>query len=134
MDLEQFKQATSGASWLSTGNPGCTATLGTVRYLALCCLYYCEGHRDEVNLVGDSMTILDGQSEDSVERYVRMGRAFAAVADRNMGNKYATLIIAEMLQWFSEKAVTTEQAELLKLLEEFMIASGDARKSEEGDT
>lgn len=130
MDLAKFKQTTSQAGWLATGNPGCTATQGTVRYLALCCMHYCMLNLGEWG--EDSDALLEGGESDDV--YLQMGRAFAATTDRNMGNKYATLIIVDVLKWFSGKVVTEPQGELLKLLEDFMIASGDVRKSEEGDS
>ena len=128
LTIEQFQQATGESGALQVNYPGSTATAATVRYMACLCAAYCA--HNEVDFETDISGLLSGIGIE----YHMLGQAFAACTDRNLGNKYASVIISKTLQSFSGESVSQEIGELLQLLEQFLIASGDVRKSEEGDT
>lgn len=76
-----------------------------------------------------------GNDEDC-HQYTQIGLAFAACNDRNMGNKYAAGGISGVLNAFSGEEVSEPVGHMLSLLEQFLLASGDAEieKAEGGDT
>lgn len=133
LTLEQFAKASGQAGSPYAPYPGSTTTAATVRYMAALCAMYCC-HNEEEFEMGVRSSLL-GDTADN-ESFLRLGSAFCACNDRNMGNKYASPTIEGVLKYFSGKRISKEMGELLSILEQFLIASGDAEvvKAKAGDT
>lgn len=133
LTLEQFTQASGQAGFPGINYPGSTATVATLRYMAALCAMYCS--HNEVDFEEDVSSLLMGGSNDDAD-YQKLASAFSACVDRNMGNRYASSIINGVLKDFAGRTIPAEMGQLLELLEQFLLATGDAEvvKAEAGDT
>ena len=68
------------------------------------------------------MDILYAKKKDSIP--MRLGVAFAALMQLNMGNRYGAVTMIAVLKSFAGTEVSPEVAELLQMLEEHVKAAG----------
>jgi hypothetical protein len=82
--------------------------------------------------VSDDRLIEDLLAPDHVAEsdHMTIGRAFAAAMLRSSGNAYAAALVIETLKEYSGKEVPADVGKLLKVLEHYVIRSGDVQQPE----
>jgi hypothetical protein len=82
--------------------------------------------------VSDERLIEDLLATDHVAEsdHMTVGRAFAAAMLRSSGNAYAAALVIDTLKEYSGKEVPADVGKLLKVLEHYVIRSGDVQQPE----
>lgn len=85
--------------------------------------------------VGDDELVADLlTAELPSSDHMEIGRAFAAAMLRSSGNAYAAARVIDTLKSFSGREVEPPVAKLLKVLEHYLVRSGDVQKKPEEET